>query len=322
MTSKSYKQCLEMAQAMPQVERHPPRDLLELLSRTIASAALAVVVLGGVSLRSAEYVTVAWLVSSIGPAYPQFQSISCSAVPTSCPVFSITAAGGLTAQEDVYAFAQRTLRGDGYVVARVAGISGVTSALAGLSIRGSLTPGAAQISLLQTAGGGLVVRKRLQANAPVYQSSVTAVSRTAWLRLERKGQTISLAQSADGTQWASIPGATLDLPETAYAGLAVSSQRPDAMATATLSHVQMVSLSTLPAGWTQGRSRRFGVEPGAIFPADLDHFAVGDGHAVLGGHLVRVSTGGRRRRDRRPHGRSEPGHRACRPDGARHAGLR
>ena len=166
--------------------------------------------LGGVALRSAEYVTVAWTVSSIGPAYSQFQSIACSAVPTSCPVFSITAAGGLTAQEDVYAFAQRTLRGDGYLVARVAGISGVTSALAGLSIRGSLTPGAAQISLLQTASGGLVVRKRLQANAPVYQTSVAAVSRTAWLRLERKGQTISLAQSADGTQWASIPGATLE----------------------------------------------------------------------------------------------------------------
>ena len=251
MAAKSYKQCLEMAHAMPQVERHPPRDLHEVLSRTIASAALAVVVLGEVALRSAEYVTVAWTVSSIGPAYPQFQSISCSAVPTSCPVFSITAAGGLTAQEDVYAFAQRTLRGDGYVVARVAGISGVTSALAGLSIRGSLTPGAAQISLLQTASGGLVVRKRLQANAPVYQTSVAAVSRTAWLRLERNGQTISLAQSADGTQWASIPGATISLPETAYAGLAVSSQRPDAMATATMSHVQMVSVSTLPAGWTK-----------------------------------------------------------------------
>ena len=46
--------------------------------------------------------------------------------------------------------------------------------------------------------------------------------RAAWLRLERKRQTVSLAQSADGTQWASISvgAVALDSPETAYAGLA------------------------------------------------------------------------------------------------------
>ena len=278
--------------------------------------------LGGVSLRSAEDTTVAWIVSSIGPAYSQFQSISCSADPTSCPVFSITAAGGLTAQEDVYAFAHRTLRGDGYLVARVAEISGVTSALAGLSIRGSMTPGAAQISLLQTAGGGLLVRKRLQANAPVYQSSATALSPTAWLRLERKGQTISLAQSADGTQWASIPGATIHLPETAYAGLAVSSQRPDAMATATLSHVQMVPLSSLPDGWTKvdlggsAWSQARYSEPtwtisqwatGTPSPEGISYVF----QRVAGDAEVAVRVAG-----------LSPATGACRPDGARDAGLR
>jgi hypothetical protein len=240
-----------MAQSMPQVGRHSPLGLHELLNRALVPVAAALVFLGGDSLKSAEETPVVWAASSIGPAYSQFQSLSCFTVATSCPVFSITGAGGLTAQDDTYAFTHRTLRGDGYLVARVSEIKGVPTALAGLSIRASLSPGAAQISLLQAAGGGLVVRKRPQANAPVYQSSLAAVAGAAWLRLERKGQSISLAQSADGTQWSSIPGATIDLPDTAYAGLAVTSQRPDGMATATLSNVQLLSISSLPDGWTK-----------------------------------------------------------------------
>ncbi len=223
----------------------------ELLIRIIASAALAVVMLGGVSLWSAEYVTVAWIVSSIGPAYSQVQSISCSADPTSCPVFSITAAGGLTAQEDVYAFAHRTLRGDGYLVARVAEISGVTSALAGLSIRGSMTPGAAQIPLLQTAGGGLLVREAGPGERPGLPVECHRAVPNCLAPLGAEG-TDDFPGPVGGRHAVGLfQGRRYDLPEPAYAGLAVSSQRPDAMATATLSHVQMVPLSTLPDGWTK-----------------------------------------------------------------------
>ena len=226
-----------------------PLDLDELLSRTTISIAL--VCFATVYLASAEETPIVWTASSIGPAYSQSQALPCSAAPTACPVFSITAAGGLTAEDDIYAFTHRPLRGDGYLVARVSETNGLASALAGLSIRGSLDPGAAQLSLLQTAAGTLVVRTRPQANAPVDEASLAAVSGAPWLRLERNGQTISLAQSADGTQWASISGATIDLPEIAYAGLAVTSQRPNETATAVLSNVRLVSISSLPDGWTK-----------------------------------------------------------------------
>ena len=220
-----------------------------MLIRTFAAIALAVVLVSGFSLRAAGEVPIVWTASSIGPAYTEFQTPSCSAEPTSCPIFSITGAGGLTPQEDVYAFTHRILRGDGYLVARVSGINGTTSALAGLSIRASLSPGAAQLSLMQSASGGLVVRKRIRAGVPVYQTKIVLPVGAAWLKLERRGAMISLAESADGSQWASIPGATIELPDTAYAGLAVSSQQPDATATATFSNVQLVSQSSLPDGW-------------------------------------------------------------------------
>ena len=82
----SYKNLCDMEQVMPQVRRHSSRSLDALLSRTLVPIALAVVMLGGVSLRSAKETPVVWAASSIGPAYSQFQSLSCSAVPTSCPL--------------------------------------------------------------------------------------------------------------------------------------------------------------------------------------------------------------------------------------------
>ena len=159
-------------------------------------------------------------------------------------------AGGASAQDDVYGFTHRQLRGDGVLVARVTGLGGVASALAGLSIRASLTPGAAQLSLLRSTSGTLVIRRRAQTNGAVTQTTA-ALTPATWLRLERRGQTISFSQSADGTQWASLHSATIDLSETAFVGLAVTSQRPDAMAAATMSNVQLDSRSSLPSGWSK-----------------------------------------------------------------------
>lgn len=220
-----------------------------MLNRKAASIALAVVLIGEASLKS-QIAPVVWTATSIGPAYAQFQSMSCSTVPTSCPVFSITGAGGLSAQEDVYAFAYRSLPGDGYMVARVSSITGVATGLAGITIRGSLTAGAAQLSLLRTASGGLVIRKRAQAGLAVYQTNVSVTS-ASWLRLERKGQTISLAHSPNGTQWSVLAGATIQLPVTALVGLAVTSQRPDMMATAVMSNVLLSSSANPIPGWTK-----------------------------------------------------------------------
>jgi regulation of enolase protein 1 (concanavalin A-like superfamily) len=171
-------------------------------------------------------------------------------MPTSCPVFSITGAGGLSAQDDIYAFASRSLAGDGYLVARVSQMTGATSALAGISIRGSLSAGAAQLSLMKTAAGGLVIRKRTQANYPVYQTNVSAPA-ASWLRLERKGQTISLAHSPDGTQWSVLTGATIQLPTTALIGLVLTSQQPNMTATAVMSNVLLASNVNPIPGWTK-----------------------------------------------------------------------
>ncbi len=245
-----YLKLRRMARSMPRLRRPFPLGMHALVIRTLVPI-LLVAAASWTTLRAASSEPVVWTGSSIGAAYAQIQSPSCSAVPTSCPIFSVMSAGGLSANDDVYGFMNRPLRGDGYLVARVGEIGGVASGLAGLMIRASLTQGAAQLSVLRSTAGGLVIRQRAQTNGTVTQSSAPGLSTSTWLRLERRGQTITLSRSADGTQWSLIQSATIALQETASVGLAVTSQRPDAMATASMSNVQLVSHSDLPGGWSK-----------------------------------------------------------------------
>ena len=251
MLSIIYLLLREMAQSMPELTRHSPVGLHALLIRNALTAALVATLLGGVSLRSAEEAPVVWTAASIGQASAQSQSLSCTLYITSCPVLSITAAGGISVQDDVYAFTHHTLRGDGYLTARVTEIKGAPTGLAGLSIRASLTAGAVQLSVLRTASGGLLIRRRSQTNGSVIQTTVSAPAGASWLRLERRGQTVTLSQSTDGSQWAAVQAVPITLPESAFVGLAVTSQRPDAVTTATISNVRLDSVSTLPDGWTK-----------------------------------------------------------------------
>lgn len=241
-----------MARQMPRLVRHSPFGFQSLLIRVIVPVLTIVSILIGSALLSAQDATVVWTSASIGPAYAQTQSPTCSAlVMFSCPIFSLTAAGGSSAQDDTYGFTYRTLLGDGYVIGRSTEIRGVSTSLAGLSIRASLTRGAAQLSFLRTPAGSLVVRRRSQANGTVTDTPVAAVGGASWLRIERRGTAVTLAQSADGSQWSSVPGGTIELPQSALIGLAVTSQRPDALTTATFSNLQLVSSSAPLQGWTR-----------------------------------------------------------------------
>jgi len=251
MLSIIYLLLREMAQSMPELTRHSPVGLHALLIRNALTAALVATLLGGVSLRSAEEAPVVWTAASIGKASAESQLLSCTLSITSCPVFSITAAGGISVQDDVYAFTHNTLRGDGYLTARVTEIKGAPTGLAGLSIRASLTAGAVQLSVLRTASGGLLIRRRSQTNGSVIQTTVSAPAGASWLRLERRGQTVTLSHSTDGSQWVAVQAVTMALSESVFVGLAVTSQRPDAVTTATISNVRLDSVSTLPDGWTK-----------------------------------------------------------------------
>ena len=107
---------------------------------------------------------------------------------------------------DDFAFAYKTLTGDGSIVARVVSVGTGTNTWAkgGVMIRGDLTAGSADAYMVMTAssGNGASFQYRLTANGACGNTDATAVLPVPyWVKLQRTGSTITGYVSADGKTW-------------------------------------------------------------------------------------------------------------------------
>ncbi|NMO56242.1 hypothetical protein HH310_34330 [Actinoplanes sp. TBRC 11911] len=134
---------------------------------------------------------------------------------------------------DSFSFAHRPLDGDGTLTARVTSMTGIITyppphndeivnemvpwAKAGLMIKDGTKPGSPYASVLLTAAHGV----RMQHN---FTGDAAGPPGARWLRLDRKGETITGYASADGTSWTKISAVRLDgLPRQVQIGLFVAS---------------------------------------------------------------------------------------------------
>jgi ABC-type transport system involved in multi-copper enzyme maturation permease subunit len=134
---------------------------------------------------------------------------------------------------DSFSFAHRPLDGDGTLTARVTSMTGIITypppnndeivhemvpwAKAGLMIKDGTKPGSAYASVLLTAAHGV----RMQHN---FTGDVAGPPGARWLRLDRKGDTITGYASADGSSWTKISAVRLEgLPRQVQIGLFVAS---------------------------------------------------------------------------------------------------
>src|SRR4051812_322727 len=159
--------------------------------------------------------------------------------------FGITAAGtGIGGRSDQFTFIYQQVTGDVEVIAKIESISAVRAwSKSGVMIRSSLAANAAHGYALVSAGHGVAFQRRLN-NAG--SSSLTygpTVSAPYWVRLVRKGTTLTSYSSADGTTWAALTSRTVSLGATAYVGIATTSNNGSTSTTATVSHVSIVPLS-------------------------------------------------------------------------------
>ena len=107
---------------------------------------------------------------------------------------------------DDFAFAYKSLTGDGSIVARVVSVGTGTNTWAkgGVMIRGDLTAGSADAYMVMTAssGNGASFQYRLTANGACANTDATAVLPVPyWVKLDRKGNLITGYVSADGKTW-------------------------------------------------------------------------------------------------------------------------
>jgi hypothetical protein len=165
--------------------------------------------------------------------------------------FSVTGAGAdVWGTADALHYAYRTLDGDGTIVARVASIQFVnTWTKAGVMIRNSLAPGAAQGFMLVAASAskGVPFQRRLADGNISVSTPGSQSTAPRWVKLVRVGNTISGYESANGTSWTLVASDTFTMGTSVLVGLGVSSHVAGTNATAVFDNVTVTSAGSTPS---------------------------------------------------------------------------
>nr|MCU0750181.1 Ig-like domain-containing protein [Akkermansiaceae bacterium] len=141
--------------------------------------------------------------------------------------FSLRSAGGLNGGADSAGFVWQRLSGDGQIIARVVDVvNGGNTARAGVMIRESLAPNSRHVFMGVTGNGDFrAIRRDRTAKAALVKATGNGKPSNAWVRLVRKGNTITSYKSSDGKDWVVTQVATIKLNARCYIGLATTSGR-------------------------------------------------------------------------------------------------
>jgi hypothetical protein len=156
-------------------------------------------------------------------------------------VWTVTAGGtDITGTSDQFHFVSQPLVGNGSVSAEVLTQSDSSSnAKAGVMLRASADPGSPEYSVLVSPGAGTKVQLRSTEGGNTTKLANPAGTVPAYLEVTRTGNTFTASTSPDGVTWTVIPGstATVALPSTLLAGLAVTSHDSGVLGTVTFGSV-------------------------------------------------------------------------------------
>ena len=155
--------------------------------------------------------------------------------------FTIKAGGSdLWGNSDNGLFIYRQMEGDGELVAHVQSVSKAdASSKAGVAMRETLKGDSRNVTLVVLGGGGL--NQQLRAKASSATIAVNAkVSAPQWLKLVRKGDSITGFRSADGQDWTEITTQKIEkLPASIYVGLAATAHSTSTPTTAKIDSVKV-----------------------------------------------------------------------------------
>ncbi|MEI7832846.1 MAG: hypothetical protein WCJ56_06600 [bacterium] len=128
--------------------------------------------------------------------------------------------------DEVNAFIFQPITGDGTIVVRVVRQGGVNDLdRSGVMIRETLETDAANIFACITGKNGVSLQQRTKKGGATSTFNVKSVSAPVWLKLERKGDTITAYSSPDNKTWTKIGDpSTIKMATNIYIGIAVTSK--------------------------------------------------------------------------------------------------
>jgi glucuronoarabinoxylan endo-1,4-beta-xylanase len=160
-------------------------------------------------------------------------------------VFTVTGSGAdIQNTADAFRFVYvATNSGNCSIIARVASLQNIDGwSKAGVMIRDSLNPGAANVFVAVTPGNGATFQYR-SSDGGGCNYNMTSGSAPYWVKLvQSNGTNFTGYCSPDGTNWTQVGSATLTGVTNAYIGLAVTSHNNSSLCTATFDNVSVKAI--------------------------------------------------------------------------------
>jgi hypothetical protein len=161
-------------------------------------------------------------------------------------VFTINSTGCYSAppyNTDESAFAQRTLCGNGSIVAQVTSLNGL--GWAGVALRESDAPGARKVQLLTNLGAFTRREVRYTPGGQAYPQQFPSQAKY-WLRILRQGNQFVGYVSATGASWSQVFAVTINgMPNCLSAGLVVTNNTATSSVSATFANVAVIANASL-----------------------------------------------------------------------------
>lgn len=134
--------------------------------------------------------------------------------------FTINTSGwGAWGATDSFHFAYQPLEGDGQIIAHLVKLDATNGpVVAGVMIRQSLAPDSPMAGSCLYPSGEVRMPRRPISNAAQFKATEEQ-SPSAWVRLTRKGETVSAFRSADGKFWQQIDSRRIPMEQNVLAGV-------------------------------------------------------------------------------------------------------
>ncbi|CAN5810196.1 hypothetical protein BH24ACI5_BH24ACI5_02630 [soil metagenome] len=136
---------------------------------------------------------------------------------------------------DQFHYVYQPVTGNVEVIARVASLTAAHRwSKAGVMIRESLAPGSRHAMALASAASGYAFQRRSETGAWSDHTDGGAGTAPGWVRLVRTAARVEAYRSVDGLHWVSMGSAAVNLADTVYVGIALTSHDVAVAATAVI----------------------------------------------------------------------------------------